>query len=147
MGFSTNAYLVIGLVGVLLLVLILRSGLRKPHREQTSRLSRASQAKKPAAPQNPFRATSIVAGPNACEAVMRLSEKRFLASAKEVPQLPLPDCDQSKCTCKYAHHADRREERNDDRRGPPGLRTELHKHLDKEERRRKKRGRRASDWE
>lgn len=147
MGLSTNAYLFIGLVGVFLLVLILRSGLRKPQREQPSAASRAPQAKKPATPQNPFRATSIVAGPNACEAAKRLGEKRFLVAAKEVPQLPLPDCDQSKCTCKYAHHADRREKVSDDRRGPPGLRSQLHGHSGEEDRRSKKRGRRASDWE
>ena len=147
MGLSTNAYLVIGLIGVILLALLLRSGLRKPQSGPASAKSRTTQAKKPAAPQNRYRATSIVVGPNACEAVKRLGDKRFLVATKEAPPLPLPDCNQPRCTCKYSHHADRREEVNDDRRGPPGLRSELHRHLDKEERRSKKRGRRRSDWE
>jgi hypothetical protein len=147
MGLSTNAYLVIGLIGVIMLALLLRSGLRKPLSGQASARSSTSTTKKPAPPQNRYRATSIVTGPNACEAVKRLGDKRFLVAANEVPQLPLPGCNQPRCTCKYAHHADRREELNDDRRGPPGLRSELHRHLDNEERRSKKRGRRRSDWE
>jgi hypothetical protein len=149
MGLSTNAYLVIGLIGVIMLALLLRSALRKPVSMKVSTASRSgsSASKKPAIPQNPYRAISIVAGPKACDAVISLQHKRYLMASKEVPPLPLPDCDQTKCTCKYAHHADRREEGGSDRRGPPGLRSELHSETGGDERRTKRRGRRASDWE
>lgn len=156
MGLSTYAYLIIGIVAVVLLALLLRSGLRKqgsgkPAAQAKTQSSQAktqsSPAKKATVSQNPWRATSIVAGPNACAAVKSLCDKRFLVAAKEAPSLPLPNCDQARCTCKYAHHADRREDVSEDRRGPPGLRSELHTHIGESERRAKKRGRRTTDWE
>jgi hypothetical protein len=154
MGLSTNAYLAIGILCLIALALLLRSGLRKPGNGKKPASAKVQSAKaqpvpaKKAAPrQNPYRATSIVAGPHACEAVKSLGEKRFLVAENEVPQLPLPTCNQPRCTCKYAHHADRREAESEDRRGPPGLRSELHAHTGESERRRKRRGRRSSDWE
>jgi hypothetical protein len=149
MGLSTNAYLVIGIIGVILLALLLRSSLRKPGSAKPAAPAKAqaSPAKKTAAAQNPWRAISIVAGPNACDAVRSVRDKRFLVAAKDVPSLPLANCDESRCTCKYAHHVDRREDAGDDRRGPPGLRSQLHSHTGESERRAKKRGRRATDWE
>lgn len=150
MGLSTNAYLIIGVIAVVLLALLLRSGLRKPGSGKPAAPAKAQTSptkKKSAVSQNPWRATSIVAGPNACDAVKSLRDKRFLVAAKEVPSLPLPNCDQPRCTCKYAHHADRREESGEDRRGPPGLRSELHAQTGESERRAKKRGRRSTDWE
>lgn len=149
MGLSSTAYLIIGIVAVIGLALLLRSGLRKPDSGKfpASGKSRPTAATRPVAAKNPYRATSIVAGRQACDAVMKLRGKRFLVAAREIPALPLPDCDQPRCTCKYAHHEDRREEGGGDRRGPPGLRSELHTHSGKTERREKRRGRRASDWE
>lgn len=149
MGLSTNAYLVIGLIALAMLALLLRSALRKPGsmKASTSAGPATSAAKKPTPPQNPYRATSIVPGRDACEAAKNLNNKRFLVAANEVPTLPLPGCNQPKCSCKYAHHPDRREDGGSDRRGPPSLRSELHAHTGAEERRTKRRGRRASDWE
>jgi hypothetical protein len=77
--------------------------------------------------------------------VQAFKEQRFLVEDNDTPQLPLPNCDAKKCACTYSHHADRREE-NDDRRGPPGLRSDLQLYA-REEDRRRKRGRRKSDWE
>jgi hypothetical protein len=41
-----------------------------------------------------------------CSAVQELAYTRFLAS--ECPSLPLPDCSQKECQCKYIHLDDRR---------------------------------------
>jgi hypothetical protein len=59
-----------------------------------------------------FRAVSIRTCKDACEAAKALSGKRFLTH--KPPFLPLADCDQSMCQCRYQHHEDRREE--EDRR-------------------------------
>ena len=59
-----------------------------------------------------YRAVSIKAGPNACEAAMKLEGKRLLPN--EVGAFPLEGCDKADCHCKFEHHSDRREE--DDRR-------------------------------
>jgi hypothetical protein len=50
---------------------------------------------------------------DACDAVKRIGGKRFLPG--EAPEIPLPGCDAAKCSCRYVHHADRR---NSDRRNP-----------------------------
>ena len=50
---------------------------------------------------------------DACDAVKRISAKRFLPA--EAPGIPMPRCDAARCTCRYAHHPDRRQ---DDRRHP-----------------------------
>lgn len=149
MELSTNAYLIIGIIAVTVLALLLRSRLRRPAGGKPSApaKSRPSPSKSPAPPRNPYRAATIVAGANACEAVKSLQDTRFLIATKEAPQLPLPNCTQPKCSCKYSHYSDRREDSDADRRGPPGLRSVLHTHTGGAERRSKKRGRRDSDWE
>ncbi len=162
MGLSTNTYLIIGLLAIIALGLLFPSALQKPNSRKSSApgklqpsaktpsaktpSAKTPSTKTPPVAKNPYRATSIVAGPDACEAVKGLQNKRFLVANKDIPQIPVPNCDEPRCTCKYAHHPDRREE-GDDRRGPTGLRTELHKHIAEAERRAKKRGRRKSDWE
>jgi hypothetical protein len=50
---------------------------------------------------------------DACDAVKRMSEKRFLPG--EAPDVPVPGCDAAKCSCRYVHHEDRR---HTDRRNP-----------------------------
>lgn len=61
-----------------------------------------------------FHAVSIKPGVRACSAVRALAGQRLLSV--DVPQIPLPDCDQSECTCRFMHHHDRRV--GDDRRSP-----------------------------
>jgi hypothetical protein len=53
--------------------------------------------------------------PGACDAVKQLATKRFLSD--EAPPLPVPGCDAPRCSCRYVHHDDRRQE---DRRHPLG---------------------------
>lgn len=68
------------------------------------------------------RSVSIVCDFSACEAAKALRHNRYLVS--EAPLFPLPDCGSSNCSCKYAHHEDRRGERGD-RRASMALSSEL----------------------
>ncbi len=54
-----------------------------------------------------FHAVSIRPCTDACAAVRDLEGKRFLSH--NPPFLPLADCDQSMCKCRYEHYTDRRE--------------------------------------
>ncbi|MBT8085636.1 MAG: hypothetical protein HKN35_05050 [Woeseia sp.] len=63
---------------------------------------------------NAFHAVSVRPGLSSCAAARTVNGTRFLSA--EAPQLPLPDCDETTCTCRFAHHNDRRA--NDDRRSP-----------------------------
>jgi hypothetical protein len=104
-----------------------------------------SSKKKSLVARNPYRATSIVPGAGACEAVKAIAGKRFLDVDKVKPSLPLPDCNASNCACKNAHHEDRRDY-DEDRRLPRGLTSELYDRTGNPDRRAKKRGRRKNDW-
>jgi hypothetical protein len=53
-----------------------------------------------------YHAVSIQPCSHACDAVINLSHKRFLAG--EVMSLPVAGCDASRCQCTYKHYADRR---------------------------------------
>lgn len=98
------------------------------------------------APRSPYRATSIEYSGTACAAAKAISGKRFLDTERVTPALPLARCDASRCTCNYLHHEDRRES-NEDRRHPGvGLVSELYKRGDRPDLRKKKRGRRKTDW-
>ena len=55
---------------------------------------------------NPHHALSIEPGPKCCDKARELKNQRFLAS--EAPTLPLRQCETVSCTCRYAHHSDRR---------------------------------------
>ncbi|MBT8082136.1 MAG: hypothetical protein KJP08_10415 [Gammaproteobacteria bacterium] len=63
-----------------------------------------------------YHAVSIHYAEGACAAAKALSGQRYLAN--EAPRLPLPDCDAHQCRCYFAHHEDRRTQR--DRRSPFG---------------------------
>lgn len=55
---------------------------------------------------NPYHAVSIRSAMNDCGVARELGGRRFLAS--EAPKLPLEGCTAATCTCRYAHHDDRR---------------------------------------
>lgn len=61
-----------------------------------------------------YQSIEISPGLMACDAVAELRGQRFLAT--EAPSLPLPECDASKCDCRYEYHGDRRsgEDRRDE---------------------------------
>jgi len=77
-------------------------------------LSRNTLAPERGEPQlNPYSAVSIVVCENACNAVRKYREKRFLTG--EAPLLPIRNCTKYEtCNCKYQRHSDRRQ--NKDRR-------------------------------
>ena len=99
-----------------------------------------SRAPEPA-PKRRFHGVEIVPGGSVCcEAASGLAGERFLTD--EAPLLPLADCDQPDCGCRYQHYTDRR---TDDRRDTDvgiGFAADLYR---KECRRGKVRGRRRSD--
>jgi hypothetical protein len=53
-----------------------------------------------------FRAVSIRAGDESCEAARQFGRLRFLGA--KAPRLPVPECDAANCTCRYVHYSDRR---------------------------------------
>ena len=55
---------------------------------------------------NPWHAVAIQPGPKRCEAVTERLGTRYLS--KDAPQLPLRECTEPACTCRYRHHDDRR---------------------------------------
>jgi hypothetical protein len=57
-------------------------------------------------PLTPYRAVSVRAGPESCQAAKQFGKKRFLSS--RAPRIPLPECTCATCTCSYIHHDDRR---------------------------------------
>jgi hypothetical protein len=105
---------------------------------------RKSKKNSPVA-RNPYRATSIVFGVNACDAVKAVGSRRFLDTERNLPVVPLPGCSVAKCNCKYVHYQDRRIS-DEDQRLPSALLSQLYESTGKENRRQRKRGRRKSDW-
>ncbi len=79
---------------------------REPAPPEDRRLSSTSSSR--------FHAVSIRPGSNACAAAKSMSGERFLSA--EAPPIPLPQCDASRCDCRFQHHADRRSGK--DRRSP-----------------------------
>ncbi len=62
-----------------------------------------------------YHSVEVLAGFYSCGAAQQLAHARFLSD--EAPSLPVPGCRVERCTCRYIHHDDRRE---DDRRNPYG---------------------------
>jgi len=61
-------------------------------------------------PKSDFHAVSICMDPSPCHAVRELAGQRVLS--REAPVLPLPDCDQPDCSCRFEHYPDRRAQQN-----------------------------------
>jgi len=60
-----------------------------------------------AKPNFEFRGVEVIPDANACcKAVGALAGRRLLAG--EAPQLPMPDCDQATCECRFQQYSDRR---------------------------------------
>lgn len=74
----------------------------------------AGSSSGPAQKDPTYHAVSIKYSSTACDAAKAMAGIRFLST--EAPRLPLPECDASACECRFAHHADRRNNR--DRRSP-----------------------------
>lgn len=69
-------------------------------------VGKAGSASPPASKPD-FRAAEVIPGNDgACAAARELAGKRFLA--RQVPMIPLRDCDYPNCHCTYRRHRDRR---------------------------------------
>jgi hypothetical protein len=103
--------LIIGIAALLIAVVIfLKMRSRAPVNNDLDKpLPSATARLKPE-----FHAVSIRPGVFACKAARELEGQRFLSNS--APRIPLPGCDASDCTCRFAHYADRRA--GDDRRTP-----------------------------
>lgn len=78
-------------------------GKRSPRRSSTGVVSKK---RKPADGAARYRAAEIESGDCACDAVKAIQGIRFLV--REVPRLPVPDCDKPNCQCSYIRYNDRR---------------------------------------
>ena len=123
------------------LILVLVSGywLLKPSKRAHAR---STAARRSAKRSGNYHAVSINYRHSGCSAVKALGSKRFLTSGK-VPGLPVANCNSATCTCGYVRHEDRRSTQGN-RRAIYSIQSELYG-LEKEQDRRAKRGRRASD--
>ncbi len=74
----------------------------EPQRATGSRTASAS----PGESDSRYRAVSIRAGEDCCEAARQFGKMRFLCA--RAPRLPVPECTAATCTCRYVHYADRR---------------------------------------
>lgn len=111
MGFGMDVTISLLAVALLLvLLLIIRRG-SKPRSNPRPAMKRPVGG---AGQQSAFHAVSIKVGGKACDAAREMEGRRFLSSA--APKIPLPRCDNSKCTCRFIHHDDRRA--GEDRRNP-----------------------------
>lgn len=74
------------------------------------RREKTNSDEKPAATskqQPSYRGVEVIPHPSKhCAAVEQIAGYRILA--EEAPQLPLPDCDEAECQCRYAQYRDRR---------------------------------------
>ena len=104
--------------------------------------ARVARAKRAASEIKPYRAASILPQGCACTSVKAVRGKRYLMA--EVPILPLPECNQSQCQCRYVRHEDRRQK--DERRALYSLQSDLYSVNEAADRRRGQ-GRRKTDWE
>lgn len=134
------------LIAIPLVALVRRSASNGPGTLGLNGGNPVNQSRKnPPQPRNPYRAISIMQGEAACDAAKAIGNKRFLNTDRVTPTLPLPNCDVANCTCRYAHHEDRRETQ-EDRRHPNMLQSELYGSTGNTNRRNRKRGRRKTDW-
>lgn len=80
--------------------------------------SPAARARPAGRPAGNFHCVEIRHLDDACDAVKRFGDKRFLPG--EAPEIPVAGCDAVTCSCRYVHHEDRR---HGDRRTPFPMRA------------------------
>ena len=90
-------------------------------------------------PAGKFHAVTIELDPHACPAILEYEGETLLS--KDAPILPLAECDQASCQCRFVHHDDRR------RQGRRGYQSDLARiaELGANDERRKRAGRREND--
>lgn len=86
-------------------VLLIARNLFTSKQQKTSKKIQAN-GQQPASVTTHWRAVKISPGLICCNAVHQYEDQTLLA--KEAPRLPLAECDQKECRCKYIHLDDRR---------------------------------------
>jgi len=117
-----------------------KSRLRKVSRatagKNASKILATRSARKRPVGANPYQSAEIECDPAcACDAVKRISGQRFLV--RNVPPIPVPDCDSPDCQCTYVRYKDRRLW-TEDRRAHYSLSTELYRLGDNCDKRKRK---------
>ncbi len=102
-------------LAALLVLLLIVAWLFLRRRQAASRVEEKPAARV-SARNTAYHAVSIKFSSNACKAAREMEGRRFLSTA--APKLPLPECDVLECSCRFAHHKDRRAGK--DRRSPFG---------------------------
>ena len=102
---------------------------------------RKSNAKASSDKDRKFHAVTIKLDPCPCPAVRPLAGQTLLSG--NAPVLPLKDCDQAACKCRFIHHDDRR---NQSRRGYQSDLAHVAAVGSNQERREGGTGRREGDW-
>ena len=125
---------------VLALYFKTKSSDKKPKRtKKQARIAKPDKSRKTSATadkaEKNYPGIAIKLCPNACDAAKDLQKTRYLSG--QAPLLPLPECDQPNCACKYVHYSDRRDI-NEDRRHAYSMKTELYDTTGNENRRQKK---------
>jgi hypothetical protein len=72
--------------------------------------SSADTSRRVDASTSAFHAVSINMDASPCPAIREYEGRRLLSN--EAPMLPLPDCDQRHCNCRFEHYKDRRTGKN-----------------------------------
>lgn len=89
-------------------LLLYRRAKNQPRRDLPSGSSKRPQTSRHATyATNRYHAVSIRPSLYACPAAWKMQEQSFLS--EEAPTLPLADCDQETCSCRYRHYSDRRD--------------------------------------
>jgi len=109
--------LIAALLVAVVYVLMKRRNAKNEARTPLNTLTGKAKNAVPQGEGKPFKATSIITGPDACDAALALADKLYLDSDKSTPNLPLPNCTAPRCRCKYSHHPDRRNPDGDRRFG------------------------------
>jgi len=91
-------------------------------------------------PAGKFHSVAVELDPHACPAVRKYEGEVLLS--KDAPALPLADCDQASCQCRFVHYDDRR------RQSRRGYSSDLARiaSLGANDERRARVGRRDGDW-
>ncbi|MDH3613794.1 MAG: hypothetical protein OEU90_08715 [Gammaproteobacteria bacterium] len=85
-------------------------------RRQASRSDDSKPEVRAGSSTSVYHAVSIKFSGSACDAAREMKGRRFLSTA--APKLPLAECDNLECNCRFVHHKDRRSDK--DRRSPFG---------------------------
>ena len=110
-----NSLLIVALaVGIAVLLKIRASQSESGNASPPRPTQRKKRVRQVPAEDAAFKAVEIKPGINACEAALAMQGERFLS--RDAPLTPLQDCTAEKCTCKYVHYRDRRQDF--DRRDP-----------------------------